>query len=404
MQAGIQLPRTLKERREQYLKIGKGEEKVFSSSRITSYANYMSVFGNLPKPQNSPDKEEAAHLTLGRLIHLAVETEGDSLSDLVKDESDLLKELKPKQLQVARMGLDIFAYCNVYNNETTRKALESDDTAILEVEEKLEEIRKLYEPYREFVKASKNKTIVNEKDYETIHSAYRSVLKNEEATRLLLDSFTNPFNSSDIVTFNELPIFYRHSITVETMPGFDMEESIPMKSLLDRIVIDKKEKVIKLIDIKTSSDSPNSFYRSYKKYSYWRQLGVYSEALKLMLLGQDYQDVTTELDVNLSLPLTDINDYHWKYYIVYIGTQYPVTRVFKISPVDVAAGIGGGTLKPMGAASMYNEYGELQVFLSNSQKDTLQKLGLVNIINPDLYAMGYYAVLRSYVNAKYDIQ
>lgn len=64
-------------------------------------------------------------------------------------------------------------------------------------------------------------------------------------------------------------------------------KTMDCKSKLDSYTIDHKNKIIILIDVKTTSKDVYMFRESYEYYEYWRQIAFYSNALKFHY--PDYQ-------------------------------------------------------------------------------------------------------------------
>lgn len=132
------------------------------------------------------------------------------------------------------------------------------------------------------------------------------LLYNPKAKELL---FTEVNEIKDIDIFNELPIYW-------TMKKEDSEYNF--KALLDRVIIDKDNKKILLIDLKTTKDIDKFGTESFFNYHYDRQLAFYSLAV-LKFFEQQY-------------PQEDIEKYSIEHYIAAVNKENkPEARVFLVS-------------------------------------------------------------------------
>ena len=148
------------------------------------------------------------------------------------------------------------------------------------------------------------------------------VKKHKVANTLLLqDSITD-----DIYRASEKQIYWEH-------PLFNIEGSpIVLRSTIDRLIIDHKDKRVLLIDIKTSSKLPE-FEKSFEEYKYNRQLASYWMALEYYLrTEEEYKGI-------------DWNEYTRDTYIIAIQTphqfrNYPTEcKVFPISERSLGTGL-----------------------------------------------------------------
>lgn len=131
---------------------------------------------------------------------------------------------------------------------------------------------------------------------------------------------TDPFANIDM--FNEQVVF------------FDWM-GVQCKSMLDRIVIDHTNKVIKLIDLKTTINL-GEFEHSFEEFSYYRQMAFYWGAIKSEFI-KTYNNPGNGID---SYKPKLFNDYSKETYI--IGFQkgdLPECRVFKISDTWLQRGL-----------------------------------------------------------------
>ena len=139
---------------------------------------------------------------------------------------------------------------------------------------------------------------------------------------LLYDS-NSIIDTGDVFTANEQLILWEHPTIMYK------GSKLVLKSFLDRLVVDHTNKVIKLIDLKTSSNL-HDFRHSYDEYRYQRQMAFYWGAV-------DYFFKNKFTD-------KDINEYTKETYIVGIQTpnfqkDYPIRcKVFPVSNEDIQDG------------------------------------------------------------------
>lgn len=101
----------------------------------------------------------------------------------------------------------------------------------------------------------------------TLENARRIVgeLRSNEVTRHIMSLETD----EQIVVHNQFPIIGK--IAGVMVGGADY----PLKCLIDKLVIDHKEKAIFIYDLKTAWDNEGEFLNNYFKYRYYIQMAVY---------------------------------------------------------------------------------------------------------------------------------
>jgi len=110
---------------------------------------------------------------------------------------------------------------------------------------------------------SKGKIVLTAKDEYIIESCYSSIMAHKAASSIL---------DVDILDGKT----YLTEETIEwAFKGFEFK----MKSILDRVVFDTKNKVANIIDLKTTSKNVHKFHYSYENYAYYRQLAFYGHAV-----------------------------------------------------------------------------------------------------------------------------
>jgi hypothetical protein len=117
--------------------------------------------------------------------------------------------------------------------------------------------------------------------------------------------------------FNELPIVWASPITVDGEP-------LMCKSLIDRLIINRKTKEITLIDLKTAF-SYEEFVKSYKEFDYTHQLAFYWLAVK-SYFSDEYPDENFE-------------DYKLNNFVVMVTTQPEIQecRVIDVNAEEISS-------------------------------------------------------------------
>lgn len=167
------------------------------------------------------------------------------------------------------------AYRNSYSNS-------KNDVQVLVDATKLKET---YTDYIKYLRISSTKNVISFADLNMLKNI-KSNLKNHIAANALL------WPTDEVEGHNEFHINWEHN-------------GVKCKSLLDRVVIDHSNKVITLIDLKTTADAFN-FKHSVEEYDYYRQIEFYFEALAWYFKNE------------LGL---DINEYEKKAYIIAIQSN-----------------------------------------------------------------------------------
>jgi hypothetical protein len=146
----------------------------------------------------------------------------------------------------------------------------------------------------------------------TLKTTKENVQLHKLANELLFKSD----NSSGVEAYNEFHINWEITPIAERFRSdSEPRRKIACKSLIDRLIIDHDNKVIKLVDIKTTVSIPD-FKDSFKKYDYGRQMAFYWAAI--------YWYFTNELKLN-------IEEYSNETYIVAIQNTNGDCKVFKVN-------------------------------------------------------------------------
>ena len=143
---------------------------------------------------------------------------------------------------------------------------EKDDKKILV------KARALYDDLKahiDFTFEAEGKEIYTFSDSQTINQMHMAVMGHPLARKLLVERHPKRQGLSQMM------IFF----------GF---RGVNCKSMLDRVVIDFEEKIIYLIDVKTTSKPLVNFHEAVERYRYHRQQAYYSLALQAYLMKEGF--------------------------------------------------------------------------------------------------------------------
>lgn len=170
----------------------------------------------------------------------------------------------------------------------------------------LENAKKLKTTYNKYInylsKADKYKDVINASTLKFLEDAKNAIINHKVANELLFTAgYTtgSDVNNEDKFISNEHTIYWEH-------PYIEANgESIVIKSTPDRFIVDHVNKVIKLIDLKTTS-TLSKFATKFEDLKYYRQMTVY-----WLALGYSFKKL---------FPDKNMKDYKKETYIVAIQT------------------------------------------------------------------------------------
>ena len=266
------------------------EIPAISASSLKLYANNPTLFFKVIKGETKTKDTEA--LSFGRIVHSKVFT-----PELFKDEYIISSESCPPAISAVLDNLLTNALAlEVYDLKSLRTQI-LDCCKVCSYQSSWKENTKIesilkYEKYWDFMIASRDKKIITMEDYLNAN-IYEECLRNHPGAAALI------FGEDEEVLL-EHEIFWEY-------------KGLPMKSKLDKVKINHTNKVIKLIDLKTTSESVygrvlyndvspytsiyTGFLRECVKYDYILQLGgVYYEAVKSLF--PDYRIEVYVVPVN----------------------------------------------------------------------------------------------------------
>lgn len=205
-----------------------------------------------------------------------------------KDFCDHVARYKDKN----KSNLLIRAYKESYSTK------ESDEKVL----EKAKLLANQFKDYIKSIKLSTVKKVLSNNMKNKLDEIKIKLMDHKIARELLFDKEEWMYSSSNEVdTHNEFPIMW-------TYPG-----GVDCKSMLDRIIIDHANKIIKIVDLKTTS-SFKEFREKFNDYSYYRQMAFYWLAIKSYfkesnLQGfDDYKKETYVIAINMKEP-TEVKVY-----------------------------------------------------------------------------------------------
>lgn len=188
------------------------------------------------------------------------------------------------------------------NYSTTGKSEEDNAKKGLEMALKLK-------PYIKWLRSKDgDKKVISWSDLNTLKITKENVLLHKKAKELLFNSA----NSEEVVTYNEFHVNWSW-MTEKTS---EQVRALECKSLIDRLIVDHKNKKITMVDIKTTV-SVKDFKKSFSEYDYGRQMAFYWFAIRYQL------EVIEELD---------LTGYEHETYIVALQNNGTAEcRVFRVS-------------------------------------------------------------------------
>lgn len=153
-------------------------------------------------------------------------------------------------------------------------------------------IREQGEEYYRLLYIAKDKQLVETKMYQDALACVDN-LRTSEYTKFYFEK-DNPFN-------NDTERFYQLKFTGEY-------EGIPIRCMMDLVIVDHKNKIIIPVDLKTSYKPEYKFYKSFIEWNYWIQAQLYAEILRQNIIKDDY--------------FKDFTIQNYRFIVVSNGTKY----------------------------------------------------------------------------------
>lgn len=244
------------------------------------------------------EDEKKSYLELGKQLHMAILEPNRFEKEFTHLEYETPANPKQKEFcekfvqNKKRTTIKEKAY-QVYKSvyETGRKT----DKTIYKDSSALYKKLKSYITYLK--QSEKYKVVLPTSTWNLIQEQLSNLKKHKFANTLLFQDDYGVFNNGSLLVNNELPIYWEFPHT---------NTKLLCKSLLDRLIIDHNNKVIKLVDLKTSH-SLKDFKEHFFEYNYHRQLAFYWMAVAWMFTND--------------FPEADFWEYQKETYIVAIQTR-----------------------------------------------------------------------------------
>jgi len=162
------------------------------------------------------------------------------------------------------------------------------------IAKKFDEDRKI-QKYVDFLRKNSGKIIMNEEDWSTVEICRNSILQHKKATWFFDES------DSNFEHFVEQEIYW----STINLKGIDFD--LPLKSKLDKIVVDKVNGIIYFPDIKSTSKNVHNYPKTKEFIRCIRQLSFYCDALKRWS-KERYGKVFTIVPYLIVVQTTDCNE------------------------------------------------------------------------------------------------
>jgi hypothetical protein len=238
---------------------------------------------------------------LGKQVHMAI------LEPELFEESYITMEHKVPTSANQKLFCENYM-TNGYNEEEAYEfAYTIKGKSDKKIKEDATKVFKVLENYITYLKMSKDyRDVLPGSKWNLIHDLKKEALSHKKGFELLVNDQEAEMQS-EVEYFNEKIIMWKYP------------NGLKCKSMLDRFIIDHKNKVIKLVDIKTSFDV-GDFREHFKTFEYHRQLAFYWQALHYEL---------KEL----------VEEYTKETYIITLQTKdLPECRVFSIDQTQLDKG------------------------------------------------------------------
>lgn len=274
--------------------------------RISSHLLHVFVYSvrDFINKFNNPEQEHKKYFELGKQVHmLLLEPNKFSTTYLMSDfNQDLTPATEQQKAFCTLVAADepiVGAFAKTYKTERKSPKKIEEEASILSTR---------FKPYIDYLKEINTGKIVLPKSLtDKLIEAKNAIIEHKKAKELL-DIAPIEFTNDTITYFNELEILW------EFKGEFGVVEC---KSKPDRVIVDTKNKVIKLIDLKTTSSLLN-FKDTVKEYGYDSQLAFYWLAITYWFLKQ--------------YPSEKIEEYTQETYIVALKTTGTIEcKVFSFS-------------------------------------------------------------------------
>jgi gluconate kinase len=163
--------------------------------------------------------------------------------------------------------------------------------------EKATSLEKQYKDYIKSIKISTIKIVIPKSSDDKLKEITQEIKNHKVASKLIFGDLDNLFEKTEV--HNEFQIYWKFM-------------NVECKSMIDRLIIDHENKIIKLVDLKTSS-TYDEFDDKLFEYDYNRQLAfywlaIYNWAKQNNIIIDDYKKETYIVAINMKEP-TEVKVY-----------------------------------------------------------------------------------------------
>lgn len=204
------------------------------------------------------DKEQSPSLTNGKLIHKYIEEPAAFVVDDVDRPSDMIVEWCDRALRVIGTDESIFE-SNLLLKQIALNTkgdlfsnIKKEDTAFAKFSEGLS--------YMQSRLRLSGKHILSLQEKKILDGVKGSIEGNPRVANMLAD------NAEE--NLNEFPMFWK-----------DAKTNLQLKGLADKVKIWHSEKLVQLIDFKTTSKPLSDYHESFMYWRTYRQLAMYAKGL-----------------------------------------------------------------------------------------------------------------------------
>lgn len=191
--------------------------------------------------------------------------------------------------------------------EAYKKSYNTDKKSDSKIKEEATDLYLKLKPYITYLsEKDKYKGIISYNNLSYVREAKKCINSHDKASSLIYESGDDYVHNPDEYSANELKIYWKHpKLKINKKP-------LILKSIIDRLYIDHKEKIIRLIDIKTSGKL-YIFNQKFEDYNYKRQMAFYWYAVEYL-----FKNI---------FPTKKIDEYKKETYIVALQTPDVIKRL-----------------------------------------------------------------------------
>lgn len=133
--------------------------------------------------------------------------------------------------------------------------------------------------YLDYLKKAEGKILISQENLEKAYTIANCINSNETFMR---------FKDVDTISY-QYPFFRTHNVMYN-----DVFYEVPVKGLLDVMLIDHKRKIVRIVDIKAIMGKMSSFYNSIFKFRYDIQGSFYANFIREELIEKGLKDYSVE--------------------------------------------------------------------------------------------------------------